>query len=131
MTDILREELNKMFASVAENQRRQISPLTPDQWGWELNTFLALFQKTLEQRVERVKVQLGQYKGGAYHTKNPVLWKPTQPEGNKEHYDTGFNEALDLCLAALSSGFPEIVIVKPLKGVLFCELFQLVDESSH
>lgn len=42
-----------------------------------------------------VAERLPKWAASAYYTKYPVLWKPDAPAGSSEHYDTGFNQALE------------------------------------
>lgn len=44
---------------------------------------------------EAIRGAVPQWADEAYYTKHPVVWKPIAPESNAEHYDAGFNQAID------------------------------------
>lgn len=94
---------NILSNSTLDSYRRGITKQSDNSEFHEkyVDQILFLITAQNQQLLEEVRSKLPKYAEKAYYTKYPVLWKPIAPESNAEHYDAGFNEAIDQMNQAL------------------------------
>lgn len=84
LSDELREKIRELLAHA------DYSNNMADVWSED-----AIIDAITAAYAEAIRSAVPQWADEAYYTKHPVVWKPIAPESNAEHYDAGFNQAID------------------------------------